>query len=71
MPTTPDLSTAVWRKSSYSNTQGGNCVEVADGIPGIVPLRDSKNPEGPALIFETATWTSFVQAVKHGEFRPA
>ncbi|MEU5638300.1 DUF397 domain-containing protein [Streptomyces milbemycinicus] len=70
MPTTPDLSTTVWRKSSYSNTQGGSCVEVADGIPGIVPLRDSKNPDGPALIFEAAVWTSFVQAVKSGEFRP-
>ena len=71
MPTTPDLSTAVWRTSSYSNTQGGSCVEVVDGIPGIVPLRDSKNPEGPALIFQAATWTSFVQAVKRGEFHPA
>lgn len=71
MPTTPDLSTAVWRTSSYSNTQGGECVEVADGIPGIVPLRDSKNPESPALIFEAAAWTSFVQAVKSEELRPA
>ncbi|KAK1182080.1 DUF397 domain-containing protein [Streptomyces sp. NBS 14/10] len=71
MPSTPDLSTAVWRKSSYSNTQGGDCVEVADGIPGIVPLRDSKSPEGPALVFESATWTSFVQAVKRGEFHAA
>ncbi|NUS90620.1 MAG: DUF397 domain-containing protein [Streptomyces sp.] len=71
MPTTPDLSTALWRKSSYSNTQGGSCVEVVDGIPGIVPLRDSKNPEGPALVFESATWTSFVQAVKRGEFHAA
>ncbi|MEU5108059.1 MULTISPECIES: DUF397 domain-containing protein [unclassified Streptomyces] len=71
MPTTPDLSTAVWRKSRYSNTQGGECVEVADGIPGMVPLRDSKNPEGPALIFEAAAWASFVEAVKSEEFRPA
>ncbi|MER7789509.1 DUF397 domain-containing protein [Streptomyces sp. NPDC097640] len=71
MPTTPDLSTAVWRKSSYSNTQGGNCIEVAEGIPGIIPLRDSKNAAGPALVFESATWTSFVQAVKRGEFHAA
>ncbi|MES4904824.1 MULTISPECIES: DUF397 domain-containing protein [unclassified Streptomyces] len=71
MPITPDLSTAAWRKSSYSNTQAGSCVEVVDGIPGIVPLPDSKNPEGPTLVFESATWTSFVQAVKRGEFHAA
>ncbi|MFD8361732.1 DUF397 domain-containing protein, partial [Streptomyces hygroscopicus] len=47
MPTTPDLSVAAWRKSSYSNPDGGNCVEVADNLPGIVPVRDSKNPDGP------------------------
>lgn len=46
MATTPDLSTAVWRKSSYSNADGGECVEVADGHPGIVPIRDSKHPHG-------------------------
>ncbi|MER7990392.1 DUF397 domain-containing protein [Streptomyces noursei] len=59
-----DLSNASWRKSSYSNGSGGNCVEVADGLPGIVPVRDSKVPEGPALVFSAAGWASFVAAVK-------
>ncbi|MFK0291708.1 DUF397 domain-containing protein [Streptomyces sp. NPDC090442] len=59
-----DLSNATWRKSSYSNGTGGNCVEVADGLPGIVPVRDSKDPQGPALVFSAAGWASFVAAVK-------
>lgn len=62
----PDLSTAVWRKSSYSNGEGGNCVEVADGYPGVVPVRDSKDPEGPALVFPAESWAAFVSAVKDG-----
>ncbi|MYU14471.1 DUF397 domain-containing protein, partial [Streptomyces sp. SID8361] len=37
MPINPDLSTAAWRKSSYSNGDGGECVEVADNLPGVVP----------------------------------
>ncbi|MFD4875060.1 DUF397 domain-containing protein, partial [Streptomyces sp. NPDC058420] len=44
--TGPDLSTAVWRKSSYSNSSGGECVEVRDDLPGLVPVRDSKVPHG-------------------------
>jgi len=59
-----DLSTAAWRKSSYSNGDGGACVEVADGFPGVVPVRDSKTPEGPALVFPATGWTAFVAAVK-------
>lgn len=48
----PDASTlAVWRKSSHSNNGEGACVEVADGYPGGVPVRDSKAPHGPALVF--------------------
>ncbi len=42
-----DLSTAQWRKSMYSNGQGGDCVEVLDDVPGVVPVRDSKTPSGP------------------------
>ncbi|MDT3396099.1 DUF397 domain-containing protein [Streptomyces sp. B1866] len=56
-----------WRKSSYSNGQGAECVEVADGYPGAVPIRDSKNPDGPALVFPTPAWSSFVTAVQSGE----
>ncbi|MGW7412049.1 DUF397 domain-containing protein [Streptomyces sp. NPDC054863] len=64
-----DLSTAVWRKSSYSNTDGGQCVEVAECIPGLVPVRDSKVPEGPALVFGGAPWASFVAGVKGDSLR--
>ncbi|MEU9042951.1 MULTISPECIES: DUF397 domain-containing protein [unclassified Kitasatospora] len=62
-----DLTGAGWRKSTYSNGQGG-CVEVADGYLGVMPVRDSKDPEGPALIFPFAAWESFVAAVRTGEF---
>ncbi|MER5214116.1 DUF397 domain-containing protein [Streptomyces sp. NPDC002838] len=53
-----------WRKSSYSNATGGNCVEVADGLPGLVPVRDSKAPERPALLITAHAWASFVAALK-------
>jgi hypothetical protein len=59
----PDLSAPSWRKSSYSNADEGNCIEVADGFPGGVPVRDSKNP-GPALIVPADAWRAFVQHVK-------
>ncbi|WP_328386379.1 DUF397 domain-containing protein [Streptomyces sp. NBC_00400] len=59
-----DLSNAVWRKSSYSNGDGGDCVEVVDDLPGIVPVRDSKDPHGPAIAFPAAAWSAFVTAVK-------
>ncbi|MFE7492906.1 DUF397 domain-containing protein [Kitasatospora sp. NPDC057965] len=56
---------AAWRKSSYSNGQGG-CVEVDDSHPGAV--RDSKDPHGPVLVFPTEAWQSFLVAVRVGEF---
>ncbi|MFF9025510.1 DUF397 domain-containing protein [Streptomyces eurythermus] len=59
-----DLSTATWRKSSYSDGGANNCVEVADGYPGVVPVRDSKVPAGGALIFGTASWSAFVDGLK-------
>ncbi|MFI0908489.1 DUF397 domain-containing protein [Streptomyces sioyaensis] len=65
------VSAAKWRKSSYSNGDGGACIEVADGFPALVPVRDSKNPHGPALTFEATTWTAFVTAVKHGQLPDA
>ncbi|MER5555450.1 DUF397 domain-containing protein [Streptomyces sp. NPDC002793] len=61
-----DLSAAIWRKSSYSNQDGGACVEVSDDFAAIVPVRDSKNPHGPALTFAADHWSSFVSAVKDG-----
>ncbi|MGW0827234.1 DUF397 domain-containing protein [Streptomyces sp. NPDC002845] len=60
------LTGAAWRKSSYSNPDGGECVEVADNLPAVVPVRDSKAPDGPALVFEAGAWSSFVTTVKGG-----
>ncbi|GAA2481711.1 DUF397 domain-containing protein [Streptomyces longisporus] len=66
MRNTPDydLSTATWHKSSYSGGSGGNCLEVADGHPAVVPVRDSKNPLGPKLVFRAEAWTAFVEDVR-------
>ncbi|GHI06826.1 toxin-antitoxin system, toxin component [Streptomyces cellostaticus] len=59
----PDLSTATWHKSSYS--QGGSdCLEVADGHPTLTPVRDSKAPHGPKLVFRAEAWSAFVAGVK-------
>lgn len=58
-----DLSGAKWRKSSRSSGNGGACVEVADNLPGVVGVRDSKDPAGPALIFAPAAWRAFVAGV--------
>ncbi|MET9372699.1 DUF397 domain-containing protein [Streptomyces sp. NPDC002992] len=60
-----DLSAAAWRKSSYSNSSGGDCVEVADDAPGLVPVRDSKRPHGPVLVLPAAAWTPFIQGLKN------
>ncbi|MFJ7907480.1 DUF397 domain-containing protein [Kitasatospora sp. NPDC096204] len=56
-----------WFKSSYSDN-GGACVEVAANIPGAVPVRDSKDPHGPALAFSPEGFSAFVSAVRAGEF---
>jgi hypothetical protein len=64
----PDLSRAAWRKSSRSNGNGGNnCVEVAV-VGENVAVRDSKNPDGPALMFTLTEWDAFVRGAKRGEF---
>ncbi|WP_181802422.1 DUF397 domain-containing protein [Streptomyces shenzhenensis] len=55
-----------WRKSSYSGSEGGSCLEVLDNHPAGLPVRDSKAPEGPALFFPSASWTLFIAAVKDG-----
>ncbi|MBD0692948.1 DUF397 domain-containing protein [Streptomyces sp. CBMA123] len=60
------LTGAHWRKSSHSGG-GGACVEVADNFPGVMPVRDSKDPHGPALVFSAAAWQSFITAVRTGE----
>lgn len=61
------LGQTAWRKSSYSG-QAQNCVEVAVGLPGIVAVRDSKNPEGPALALAPTAWGALASRVKDGEF---
>jgi hypothetical protein len=60
-----DLSRAEWRKSSYSR-QSGNCVEVATNLPGMVAVRDTKDPEGPALLIPAAEWRALVPGLKAG-----
>ncbi|MDX3854438.1 DUF397 domain-containing protein [Streptomyces sp. AK02-01A] len=54
------LPGVVWRKSSHSSDNGGNCVEVASGLSGVVPVRDSKRPAGPVLVFASGAWAGFV-----------
>ncbi|MEV4448877.1 DUF397 domain-containing protein [Streptomyces mirabilis] len=64
------LAAAAWRKSSYSNQDGGECLEVVDNLltlTPLVPVRDSKNPHGPALVLPAAAWASFVTVVRRGE----
>ncbi len=61
-----DLSAARWRKSSYSNQDGGDCVEVADSVPGAVPVRDSKDPARTPLSFTPHVWQQFVTGVRQG-----
>ncbi|MFE6051572.1 DUF397 domain-containing protein [Kitasatospora sp. NPDC056446] len=62
-----DLTGARWVKSRHSGN-GGNCVEIAPDFPGVMPVRDSKDPEGPTLLFPAAAWQSFVTAAAAGEF---
>ena len=63
-----DLTGPAWRTASYSNGNGGNCVEVADFDGGCRAVRDSKNPTGPALTFTATEWTAFTAGVRAGEF---
>ncbi|MEU5943696.1 DUF397 domain-containing protein [Micromonospora sp. NPDC047548] len=59
-----DLTGADWRKSTRSGGNGGDCIEVADNLPGIVAVRDSKDPGGPMMTFDSDTWRRFTAAVK-------
>jgi len=66
-----DYLSAGWRKSTYSGGNGGNCVEVARKLPGIVAVRDSKNPDGPKLVTSPAAWQAFTASVRAGLSRLA
>jgi hypothetical protein len=67
-----DFPLIVWEKSSYSNGQGGQCVEFSRTFAGsgVVPVRDSKDPNGPVLAFSAPAWGAFVESVKGGEQSP-
>jgi len=58
-----DLSRAEWRKSSFSS-QSGNCVEVARNLPGIVAIRDSKEPGRAKLVVSQETWRVFIRDLR-------
>ncbi|MFE9031487.1 DUF397 domain-containing protein [Streptomyces iakyrus] len=57
-------NTPEWCKSSYSGGSGGDCLEIADGHRTLIPVRDSKNPEGPKLVFRATAWSAFVENLK-------
>ncbi|MBB4931075.1 hypothetical protein F4561_001895 [Lipingzhangella halophila] len=55
-----------WRKSSYSNSKGGNCVEVADTVSGGAAIRDSRHPDLGHLSFPAPEWSAFLRGVQTG-----
>ena len=61
------IDNSCWHKSSYSGN-GGNCVEVASNLTGIVTVRDSKNVSGPVLVVSDQAWLEFTEGIKAGEF---
>ncbi|MGW0432169.1 DUF397 domain-containing protein [Micromonospora sp. NPDC003197] len=61
-----DVTGARWRKSTRSGNNGGNCVEVADNLPGVVLVRDTKDRDGGTLTFGPAAWAGFVASAKSG-----
>ncbi|MEV6707959.1 DUF397 domain-containing protein [Micromonospora wenchangensis] len=66
-----DLTGAVWRKSTRSGNGGSTCVEVATNLPEVVGVRDSKDRNGPALIFAPAAWSGFLAATQSGDLNRA
>jgi len=66
--TATDLPGAVWVKSTLSGPTGGNCVEVAFLPQGDVALRNSRHPDGAALVFTRPEWDAFIGGARGGEF---
>ncbi|WP_329564375.1 DUF397 domain-containing protein [Kitasatospora sp. NBC_01266] len=64
------LPAPTWLKSSHSNN-GGDCIEWAPNLPHLVPVRDSKDPHGPALTFTPDAWRAFARSTAAGSLRPA
>ncbi|RCG28168.1 DUF397 domain-containing protein [Sphaerisporangium album] len=62
-----DLSKAAWQKSARSGGTGGGCVEVARNLPGVTAVRDSKNPDGPVLLFVPGEWGAFLNGVRRDD----
>lgn len=58
------MTDSMWRKSSYSGENNGNCLEVRDGVPGAVPVRDSKRPDAAHIIIGADAWQAFVKHVR-------
>ncbi len=63
-----DLSGAIWHKSTRSGSNGGSCVEVADNLPEIVAVRDTKDRSSGTLIFSRDVWRGFIQDIHDGRF---
>ncbi|MFJ5308800.1 DUF397 domain-containing protein [Streptomyces sp. NPDC088350] len=61
---TRELGAATWTKSSYSDNNGGNCVDIAPAFPAVVPVRDSKLCEGPVLMLTRSAWSAFTAALR-------
>ncbi|WP_320068402.1 DUF397 domain-containing protein [Micromonospora sp. RTGN7] len=59
------MTGAQWRKSTKSGGNGGNCVEVADNLPGVVLVRDTKDRDGGTLSFSPTAWRGFVDLAKN------
>jgi hypothetical protein len=66
-----DLTNAHWRKSSYSGTNGGNCLEVVLNLPGVVAVRDSKNPHCEALSLTPRQWRMLLASIREGTSSPS
>jgi hypothetical protein len=63
-----DIGHLTWRKASFSTSNGGACVEIAQFPESAVGVRDSEDPDGPKLVFAPDEWRLFVNGAKAGQF---